>query len=129
MLISVMACHSKKTPDKMQNNTDLQYNKEVTLTGTYTKSTLIKRGTANHSGHYKIVVNNYLEVNLLPPYRKESVRSEEEAEKFEGKKVAVTGIITQTTSFSEPSLENQPLTVNIPCFISIESIRLAEDID
>ncbi|EJL75836.1 hypothetical protein PMI13_00232 [Chryseobacterium populi] len=127
MLISVMACHFKKTPDKMQYNTDLQYNKEVTLTGTYTKSTLVKRGMAGHSGHYKIVINNYMEVNLLPPYHKESVRPEEEVEKFEGKKVAVTGIITQTTAFSEPSLEDQPLTVNIPCFITIKSIRLAEE--
>jgi len=111
----------------MQNsNTGLQFNKSVSLTGTYVKGTLSKRGQGDHQGHYKIIVNDSLEVNLLPPYLKEAVRPKEEVYRFEGKKVTVTGVIQEKTAFSKPSLEEQPLTVNIPCFITIESIRLAK---
>lgn len=109
------------------NTTDFQFNTEVTLTGIYTKSILSKRDQAEHIGHYKIIVNDTLEVILLPPYLKESIRPKEEVESFEGKKVTVTGIILENTSVSEPSLENQPLSVNIPCFITIESIHLADE--
>ena len=109
------------------NNTGLQFNKKVTLTGTYVKSTISKRGQGDHHGHYKIIVNDSLEVILLPPYLKEAVRPKEEVQRFEGKKVTVTGIIRENTAFSEPSLENQPITVNIPCFITIESIHLAKE--
>ncbi|RKM97615.1 hypothetical protein D7036_20440, partial [Aquimarina sp. BL5] len=66
------------------------------------------------------------EVILLPPYSKESVRPKEEVQSFEGKKVEVTGVIKENTSLSPPSLENQPISVNIPCFITIESIQLAK---
>ncbi|MBC8754326.1 hypothetical protein H2O64_06560 [Kordia sp. YSTF-M3] len=111
----------------MQNSDlDFQFNESATLTGVYTKCTISQRGQAKHSGHYKIVVNDTLEVILLPPYLKEAIRPKEEFQKFEGKKVTVTGIITEDTSFSEPSLEEQPLSVDIPCFITIESIQLAE---
>ncbi len=102
-------------------------NEKVTLTGVYTESTLAKKGEGKHYGHYKIVVNDSLEVNLLPPYHKEAARSKQEIKKFEGKKVIVTGLIVQITPFSEYSLENQPLTVNTPCFLTIESISLSEE--
>ena len=112
----------------MQNNsTSLQFNKKVALTGIYAKSTISKRGQADHTGHYKIIVNDTLEVNLLPPYLKEAVRPKEEVQSFEGKRVIVEGIILEKTAFSEPSLQDQPITVNIPCFITIESIRLAKE--
>lgn len=112
----------------MQNNkTGFQFNKKVTLTGTYVKSSLLKRGQGDHLGHYKIMVNDSMEVTLLPPYLKEAVRPKEEVQRFEGEKVTVTGIIVPNTSFSEPSLEHQPVTVNIPCFITIESISLAKE--
>ncbi len=109
------------------NNSDFQFNKEVTLTGIYVKSTISKMGPGDHLGHYKIIVNDSLEVILLPPYLKEAVRPKEEVQSFEGKKVSVTGIILENTAFSKPSLENQPIAVNIPCFITIESIDLAKE--
>ncbi|MBB4804827.1 hypothetical protein HNP38_000099 [Chryseobacterium defluvii] len=109
------------------NNTDFQFNEKVTLTGIYTKSIMSKKGEGDHLGHYKIIVNDSLEVNLLPPYLKEAVRPKQEAREFEGKKVTVTGIITESTAFSKPSLEDPPLTVNIPCFVTIEAIHLAEE--
>ncbi len=124
--ILFIACNITKSPDNMQkNNTEIQYNTKVTITGTYVKSTLSTKGEGNHSGLYKLKINDSLEVNLLPPYHKEAVRPKEEVQRFEGKNVIVTGIILRNTAFSEPSLENQPLTVNIPCFITIESIHLA----
>jgi hypothetical protein len=127
MLTLAFACNSKKSSDNMQNNNDkLQFNKKVTLEGTYVKSILSKRGQGDHLGHFKIIVNDSLEVILFPPYHKESMRPKKEVQNFEGKKVIITGIILENTAFSEPSLENQPLTVNIPCFISIESIQLAK---
>ncbi len=109
------------------NNTDFQFNQKVTLAGTYVKSMISKKGQGDHLGHYKIIVNDSLEVVLLPPYRKDAVRPKEEVQSFEGKKVIVTGIILENTALSEPSLENQPLTVSIPCFITIESIHLANE--
>lgn len=111
----------------MQNTSAIEFNKEVTLIGTYTKSFLSKKENKDHSGHYKIIINDSLEVNLLPPYHKEAERPEDEVQKFEGKKVAVTGVVSKNTSLSEPSLENQPLKVDIPCFVTIESIRLANE--
>jgi len=126
MLLSVNTWNLKKSPDTMQFfDTNLQFNKTVTLTGTYVKSILSMRGGGDHQGHYKIIVNDSLEVILLPPYLKDAVRPMEEVHSFEGKKVIVTGLIVDNTPFSEPTLENQPLTVNVPCFITIESIRLA----
>lgn len=109
------------------NNNDIQFNEEVTLSGVYVKSTLSKKEQGGDTGHYKIIVNDSLEVNLLPPYLKEAVRPKEEVQKFEGKKVTVTGVILKRTTFSEPSLEVQPLTINTPCFITIKSIHLAKE--
>jgi len=86
-----------------------------------------RKDQADHAGHYKIIVNDSLEVNLLPPYLEDAVRPKEEVQKFEGKKVTVTGIILQHTALSKPSLEYQPQTVDVPCFITIESIHLAEE--
>ena len=112
----------------MQNDsTDFKFNEKTTLTGRYVKSTISKRGQGDDTGHYKIIVNDSLEVNLLPPYLKEAVRPKEEVQNFEGKKVTVTGVILKHTAFSEPSLEQQPLTVDTPCFINIESIHLAKE--
>lgn len=110
----------------MQNKgNNFQFNEKAILTGTYVKSILAKRGQGSHLGHYKIVVHGSLEVILLPPYHKEAVRPKEEVQSFEGKKVTVTGIVVENTALSKPSLENQPLSVNVPCFITIESIHLA----
>jgi len=127
LLLLLTMCDSKKTADTMQNDIlDFEFNNEVTLTGLYTESNIAKRGDALHTGHYKIVVNDTLEVILLQPYKKEAIRKKEEVEKFNGKNVTVTGIIMAKTSLSAPSLENRPPSVNIPCFITIESIKLAE---
>lgn len=108
-------------------NFDIEFNKEQTIAGVYTKSILSQKGIGEHQGHYKIVVKDSLEINLLPPYMDESIRPPEEVESFEGKKVEVTGIVVPNTSLSEPSLEEQPLRVDIPCFVSIEHIELLED--
>jgi hypothetical protein len=108
------------------NSNDFQFNKKAVLTGTYVKSILSQRGQGNHLGHYKIIVHNSLEVILLPPYCKDAVRPKEEVQKFEGKKVTVTGIVVESTALSKPSLDDQPLSVNVPCFITIESIHLAK---
>jgi hypothetical protein len=110
----------------MNNSADLEYNKNVILTGTYVKSIVSKRGQGDHMGHYKIIVNDSLEVILLPPYLKEAVRPKEEVQNFEGKKVSVTGIILERTALSAPSLDDQPISVKIPCFVTIESIHLAK---
>jgi len=112
----------------MQNNRfNFQFNERTTLAGIYAKSTMSERGQEVYHGHYKIIVSDSLEVNLLPPYLIESVRPKEEVQRFEGKKVVVTGIIIENTAFSRPSLDDQPLSVNIPCFITIESIHLAKE--
>lgn len=123
----VITCNLNKSAIMQNNNTEFQFNEKVTLIGTYVKSSISKRGEGGHLGHYKIIVNDSLDVILLPPYLKEAVRTKEEVQSFEGKKVIVTGIILEHTAFSEPSLENQPITVNIPCFITIESIQLAKE--
>lgn len=127
VILWLIACNSKKPVDMENKNIGLQYDKKVTLSGIYTKSILSKKGQAGHTGHYKIIVNDSVEVILLPPYLKEAVRSKEEVRRFEGKRVSVTGIISKSTFLSAPSLEDQPLTVNIPCFIEIESIHLAKE--
>ncbi len=111
----------------MQNEIlDFEFYKEATLTGVYVESYIIKRGEATHTGHYKIIVNDTLEVTLLPPYKKEAIRPASEVKNFKGKKVTVTGIIVANTSLSAPSIEERPTSVNIPCFITIESIQLAK---
>ena len=116
-----------KSPNNMEKNKiDFKFNERVTLIGIYAKNIISKKGVGEHKGHYKLIVNDSIEVFLLPPYHKEAIRSKKEAQSFEGKKVEVTGIIREKTSFSVPSLENQPLTLNKPCFVSIESIQLAK---
>ena len=110
---------------KQNGSSMIEYNQKVTLTGKYVRSVMSRKDQAEHAGHYKIIVNNMLEVNLLPPYLEDAVRPKEEVKKFEGKTVAVTGIILQHTALSKPSLEYQPQTVDVPCFITIESIHLA----
>lgn len=109
-----------------KNNAGFQFNKTVTLEGIYVKSIISKRDNGEHLGHYKIIVNGSREVILFPPYLKEAIRPKEEVQMFEGKKVIVTGTILEHTALSAPSLEDQPLSVNVPCFITIESIQLAE---
>lgn len=109
------------------NNGNIQFNEKVTLTGVYAKSTISQRGLVDHRGHYKIIVNDTLEVNLLPPYLKEAVRPKEEVQNFEGQRVVVTGTIIKNTAFSKPSLQERPATVNIPCFITIDSISLVKE--
>ena len=113
----------------MEDNTvDFEFYKEVTLTGIYTESTLLKRGEDSAKGYFKIVVNDTLEVTLLPPYDQKAIRPTEEVEKYKGKRVTVTGIIVEDTELDETtSIEEQPLSVNIPCFITIESITLADN--
>jgi hypothetical protein len=127
MLILIIACNSKKSNSMQNNSIDFKFNERVTLIGVYTKSIISKRDKKDHHGHYKIIVNDSLEVNLLPPYLKEALRPKKEVQSFEGEKVVVTGVILKNTAFSEPSLENQPLTVSVPCFITIESIHLAKE--
>lgn len=119
---------SEKTSGKKQaKQMDIRLNESTTITGTYVKSILSKRDQGDHHGHYKIVVDDSLEVILLPPYRDEALRPEEEVRNFEGKRVSVTGIVSEHTTLSKPSLEDQPLSVDIPCFITIESIGLAKE--
>ncbi|HAS39231.1 MAG TPA: hypothetical protein DCS93_02075 [Microscillaceae bacterium] len=121
-----IGCVHKPSKSTQNTMTEIKFNQKTTLTGVYTKSIIAKRGAGEHRGHYKIVVNDTLEVNLLPPYEAAAVRSSEEVARFEGKQVTVTGLLEEDTSLSEPSIENEPLTVNTPCFATIESIALAE---
>ncbi len=128
MAILFTACGSDSKSNEMENQTtEFEYGKSAVLIGTYVKSIVSQKDDAEHLGHYKIIVNDSLEVNLLPPYLAEAVRPKEEIEKFEEKKVKVMGIIVENTALSAPSLEDQPLSVDIPCFITIESIQLAKE--
>jgi hypothetical protein len=112
----------------MENSlSNLRFNEKVTLTGVYTKSIIANRGPGEHQGHYKVIINDTLEVILLPPYHQEAIRPEEEVQLYEGKKVIVTGIISERTLLSRPSLESQPQSINIPCFVTIDDIHLVEE--
>ncbi|OJJ15395.1 hypothetical protein BKI52_38930 [marine bacterium AO1-C] len=128
ILLAGLACSCSQVPANSSQNkmTEIKFNQKTTLTGIYTKRIIAKKGPGKHQGHYKIVVNDTLEVNLLPPYEAAAVRSSEEVARFEGKKVTVTGFLEEDTSLSEPTIEHEPLTVNTPCFATIESIVLAE---
>ena len=119
-------CTHKQTQSMDNTMTAIKFNKKNTLVGIYTKSIITQKGTGTHRGHYKIVVNDTLEVILLPPYEVASIRPSAEIARFEGKKVKVIGVIDAETSLSEPTIEHEPLTVNIPCFVTIESIALDE---
>lgn len=100
----------------------------VAIEGVYTKSIVaVKPGSNIFSGRYKLQVNDSLDIIILPPYKKGSVRPQEEVERFEGKRVVITGVVESNTYLSEPSLENSPQTVSIPCFISVEKIELLND--
>lgn len=101
--------------------------KEVTVIGRYDEAIINKhRQNRVHMGHYQVRINDSLSVLLLPPFMKESKRSDDEVLRLNRKKVKVTGTISATTSMSRPSLENQPLTVNLPCFLNIKSIEVVE---
>lgn len=105
----------------------LKYNQKATLVGVYTKNIISQRGPGEHRGHYKIVVNDSLQVMLLPPYEKEAIRSKEEVQLFEGKKVMVTGIIKEITFAYDPYGDQEPPFIFTPNFSTIEDIRLAEE--
>ncbi|HEY8401455.1 MAG TPA: hypothetical protein VIK89_09350 [Cytophagaceae bacterium] len=101
--------------------------KEITVTGIYKPVSLHQKpGKTEYTGHYKIEVNDSLSVILLPPYNPESKRPSEEVKKYEGKKVKVTGIVTDKTYMEAPSIDNAPLTLSTPSFTEIKSIELAE---
>ena len=104
---------------------DIQYYQTNTLTGIYSKCILSQKGEGEHLGHYMLVVNDNLSITLLPPYLPESKRPQAEVARLEGKKVQVTGMITPQTNLSAPTRETQPLSLSMPCFISIDSIALA----
>ncbi|MFK7798853.1 MAG: hypothetical protein AB8E82_15485 [Aureispira sp.] len=112
---------------KEETNTQVfDFEKEVSLTGIYKESILAKKEGAEHLGHYKIVVDASTEVVLIAPYRPESKRSKDEVKQFEGKKVTVTGMVGPTTYLQKPSFSYRASSVNVPCFVSISSIKLAE---
>jgi hypothetical protein len=99
--------------------------KEVTIIGTYKKAFLNQNDkNTEFYGQYKIEVNDSLSIILYPPYDEESKRSEEEIKNLEGKKVKVIGTIIDKTYLNEPSIDVEPQTVSIPCFIKIRFIKL-----
>ncbi|MBO9701821.1 MAG: hypothetical protein J7604_16560 [Sporocytophaga sp.] len=99
--------------------------KDLTVVGTYKPVSLNQKpGTVEYSGHYKIEVNDTLSIVLLPPYNSESKRPTDEIQKFEGKRVKVSGIISDKTYMEPPSIQNAPLTLSLPCFTEIKSIEL-----
>ncbi|EAY29651.1 hypothetical protein [Microscilla marina] len=93
--------------------------------GVYTKNVIAQKAPGKHIGLYKIVVNDTLEVMLLPPYEKAALRSPTEVKRFEGQKVVVTGRIEEVTSVYDPLKEEDPPLVWIPNFATIEKICLA----
>lgn len=120
-----MSCHSKMKQMEHQH-TVLQEGAMVTLKGVYTKSVMSQKPGNNSYGHYKIVVNDTLSVNLLPPYEKESVRPEPEVAEMEGKLVEVAGVFSDRTYMEQPGIDHDAQWVNTPCFTSIEHIRLVK---
>lgn len=98
--------------------------KSVTVTGVYMKSKLaVKPDFSAFSGRYKLVVNDSIEIVILPPHDNASIRSKEEVEQFENKRVRITGTISTHTYLEKPSLDNSSQTVSIPCFTSVEKIE------
>lgn len=120
--------HCTVVKDQNMNKKEniLVFNQETSIVGIYQKCILSKRQEATHQGYYKIIVNDQLEIVLLPPYEKEAKRPADEVQQFEGKKVRVTGVVEEETYMEEPSLDYDVLTVDIPCFASIKSIELIE---
>lgn len=107
----------------------IEFEAENTITGRYKKCVLsmgyVKR--LKPYGMFKIELNNEQSVILLPPYDKNAIRSKAEVKKFKGKIVTVTGHITEWTCLSEPTPTDSPQCVHIPCFLTIEEIKLAGD--
>lgn len=128
VLSAALSCISKQRPNKemSKNNLNISYNEINTISGVYAKGILSQREEGDHMGHYKIIVNDTLEITLLPPYSKEAKRSTEEVERMEGRYVKVTGIVSKRTYLSESSINSQSLSVNIPCFITIDLIELID---
>lgn len=126
--LSAFSCSTitNSSSDVNTNQNQIIYNNVNSITGIYSKAIVSQKNTSEHSGIYKIVTSDSLEIILLPPYMEESKRPTNEILKFEGKKVIVRGIIVEQTDLSEPTIEKQPLSVNIPCFITINEIKLAE---
>ncbi|WP_028978319.1 hypothetical protein [Sporocytophaga myxococcoides] len=99
--------------------------KDLTVVGTYKPVSLIQKpGKEEYSGHYKVEVNDTLSIILLPPYNPESKRSADEVQKFEGKRVKVSGTISDKTYMEPPSIQNASLSLSHPCFTEIKSIEL-----
>lgn len=101
--------------------------KELTIAGIYKPACLNQKpGRTEYNGHYKIEVSDSLSVLLLPPYNPQSKRAADEVSRFEGKKVKVTGYVTDKTFMEEPTLDNAPLTLSLPCFTEIKKIEIVE---
>ena len=123
--LAMLACVSQKKSAKWtKDNASIVFNEVNSVSGVYAKSILAQRGEGEHAGHYKIVVNDTLEIALLPPYRAEAIRPKEEVARMEGKRVRVTGVVSKRTHMSKPSIDAQPLSVSMPCFTTIDSIEL-----
>jgi len=121
LVISASGCQNReKGPMK------IKYNEVNTITGIYTKSILTRKGLIGIPEHYKLRVNEELDVILLPPYDPESVREQAEVQRMEGRLAKVTGIIVEKTYMEEPDLESPVQSVDTPCFITIENIDLVE---
>jgi len=121
IFLSLINCQGQK-----KNTMKIKYNEVNTIKGIYLKSDLTQKKNNQNAGYYKIKVNDTLEICLLPPYNPKAIRPQEEIVEMEGKMVHVTGIILHKTYLEKPGLENEPLSINKPCFITIESIRLIE---
>lgn len=106
---------------------EIEYNKLNTVTGIYKKAFYNRKEPARHQGYYKIKVNDRLEINLLPPYDVKAVRPLSEATRLEGKTVRVRGIIVEETFMEKPDLNGSVQSLQMPCFVSIESIELVEE--
>jgi len=113
--------HSTKTMD-------IKYNEINTVTGLYVKSVLAQKSEIEeHFGHYKLIVNDSLEIILLPPYDPISIRPQEEVQRMEGKFVKVSGVIMDKTYMEKPTLDNDPQYMAKPCFITIDKIGLVNE--
>lgn len=123
--LSLIGCTQSSKNYQLTKLNELKFGQTATLMGVYTKNVIAQKTPSQHRGLYKIVVNDTLEVMLLPPYEKAAVRLEAEVARFEGKKVIVTGRIEEITSVYDPLKEEDPPLVWIPNFATIERISLA----
>ncbi|TRX59498.1 hypothetical protein FNH22_10085 [Fulvivirga sp. M361] len=100
----------------------------VTLQGIYVESKLAQKPAKGvHTGRYSLKISETLEVLLLPPYMPASVRPTEEADRFKGKRVQIKGIVEPRTYMDKPTLEYQPQSVSIPCFVEVSDIKLVQE--